>query len=120
MSGETMVLFQVRVPVALRESLRARAKALDLRVSDVARYALSRECQLGQDELTRLRGIAQRARKELARAKPGSTLWEALRFILSPPIKGTEIVGKAPTWESLGRGYVDHPEPDQTYGCNDG
>ena len=71
------------------------------------------------EDLVRLKHIAQRAREELARAKPGSTLWEALRFILSPPIKGTEIIGKEPTWESAGRGYVDYPEPDQTYGAAD-
>jgi hypothetical protein len=55
------------------------------------------------EDLVHLKRIAQRAREELERAKPGSAVWEALRFILSPPIKpikGTEIVGKEPTWES--------------------
>lgn len=73
-----------------------------------------------RDELTRLREIAQRAREGLTHAKAGSAVWEALRFILSPPVKATETTDEEPTWESLGQTYIDYPEPDQTYGAADG
>ena len=69
------------------------------------------------EDLIHLKRIAQRAREELARAKADSTLWEALRFILSAPVETTDDEG--PTWESDYWGYVDYPEPDQTYGAAD-
>ena len=70
------------------------------------------------DDLTQLREIAHRTREELARAKAGSTLWEALRFILSAPVETTDD-DEGPAWESDYWGYTDYPEPDQTYGAAD-
>lgn len=63
-----------------------------------------------QDDLAQLRHIAQCAREELARAKVGSSVWQALRFILTPP--AARAKKDEPTWESL-RNYIDYPEPDQ-------
>ena len=50
------------------------------------------------EDLARLKRIAQRVREELERAKPGSAVWEALRFILSSPIEKAQ---EEPTWESM-------------------
>lgn len=61
---ERMVVFQVRIPARLRESLRTRAKALNLRPADVARWALARE--IGEPTLSTKGGVAT-AVKMLAR-----------------------------------------------------
>ena len=52
-----------------------------------------------REDLTHLKRIAQRVREELARAKPGSVVWEVLRFILSSPVEKAQ---EEPTWESRG------------------
>lgn len=69
------------------------------------------------EDLVHLKRIAQRVRGELARAKPGSAVWEAMRFILSSPIEKAQ---EEPTWESAGRDHEDHPVHNRTYGATDG
>ena len=71
------------------------------------------------EDLVYLKRIAQHVREELARAKPGSAVWEAMSFTLSLPIKGTEErTEKEPTWEAPSN-HIDYPEPDQAYGAAD-
>lgn len=60
------------------------------------------------EDLIHLRHIAQCVREELARASPGSPVWQALRFILSSPIEKTQ---EELTWESS-HDHVDHSEPN--------
>jgi hypothetical protein len=41
------------------------------------------DTEITHEELVHLKRIAQRARGALTRAKPGSAVWQVLRFILS-------------------------------------